>query len=279
MIRSSAVVLFSGGQDSTTCLFWARNGFDDVFALSFDYGQRHADELLAAGDIARQAGVPHDILELSVLAQLGDSALLATSSRKLQSSGGLDDDEVAGGLPTSFVPGRNLLFLGAAAAYAVKKGSSDLVVGFSEADFSGYPDCRQVFIEKMVMALEAAMPSSTLPWTIHAPLLKKTKKETVLFALLLGDDCWKALERSVTCYRGERPGCGECPACKLRARGFEEAGLKDPAQAYVPVEFGVPDPARPLSPEDLKKARRITKEEVEEALRNGADDPRGKDEP
>lgn len=224
-----AVVLFSGGQDSTTSLFWAMREFDEVLPLAFRYGQRHSAELLAAADIAGTAGLELATLELRVLEQLGDSALLENSELELTSSGGLVDEEAPGGLPTSFVPGRNLLFLSVAGAYAVKKGSKDIVMGVCQADYSGYPDCRQEFIEHAVTAIEAAMPSSCGPFTIHAPLMNRSKRDTVLLARELGDRCWEALGRSVTCYRGRRPGCGECPSCVLRRKGFDEAGLEDPA--------------------------------------------------
>lgn len=134
MTRYSAVVLLSGGQDSTTCLFWAKKRFRHVHALAFDYGQRHRSELEAAADIASIAGVELEVLELGVLAQLGDSSLVRSS--QLAGSGGYVDEEMPEGLPTSFVPGRNLLFLGVAAAYAVKNGIKDVVTGVCETDYS-----------------------------------------------------------------------------------------------------------------------------------------------
>lgn len=220
--------MLSGGQDSTTCLFWAKERFGTVHAVAFDYGQRHRSELEAAREIAELADVELAFLELGVLSQLGGSSLVR-SSEELSSDGGLEDREVEGGLPNTFVPGRNLLFLSVAAAYAVQKGCRHLVVGVSETDYSGYPDCRQLFLEHMVTVIEAAMPSSTGPWVIEAPLLNKDKSATVLMARRLGPACWKSLGLSVTCYQGLRPGCGECPSCKLREAGFEVAGLDDPA--------------------------------------------------
>lgn len=228
-VDEPAVVLLSGGQDSTTCLFWAKRRFATVHPVAFDYGQRHRTELEAARDIVDIAGLELDVLELGVLAALGGSSLVR-SSRKLESSGGLVDREAPDGLPTSFVPGRNLIFLSVAAAFAVKKGARHIVTGVCEEDYSGYPDCRQLFVEHMVTVIEAAMPSSTGPWTIHAPLMNLSKSRTVALARELGDDCWRAVGRSVTCYQGKRPGCGECPSCVLRAAGFCIAGLEDPAR-------------------------------------------------
>ena len=132
------------------------------------------------------------------------------------------------GLPTSFVPGRNLLFLGVAGAYAVKRDCHNIVIGVSQADYSGYPDCREEFITQMAKALVAAMPTSASPITIHAPMMHQSKQDEVWMAKDLGDDCWKALGLSVTCYQGKRPGCGKCPSCVLRQAGFKKAGLEDP---------------------------------------------------
>jgi 7-cyano-7-deazaguanine synthase len=233
---SAAVVLLSGGQDSTTCLFWAKKRFEHVHAVAFDYGQRHRSELEAASAISKLAGLEHElvVLELGVLAQLGDSSLVR-SSGELASSGGYGDDQASEGLPTSFVPGRNLLFLGVAAAYAVKNGIKDIVTGVCETDCSGYPDCREAFVEAMQGAVNEAMPSSAGPVRIHTPLMHMDKARTVWMARGLGDDCWRALAMSVTCYEGQRPGCGTCPSCRLRAAGFERAGLEDPALEGPPT--------------------------------------------
>jgi 7-cyano-7-deazaguanine synthase len=225
-----AVVLLSGGQDSTTCLFWAKREYHgEVLALSVHYGQRHASELVAADVIARAAGVPHLQLELPALAVIGDSALVDTS-KPLTAAGGYADAEAPAGLPSSFVPGRNLLFLAHAAAYAVKVGSKTIVTGVCQTDFSGYPDCRREFIDAMEQACTLAMPSGVGPIKIKTPLMWMTKAETVALARTL-PGCWEALALSVTCYHGKRPGCGTCPACELRAKGFEQAGEADPAAA------------------------------------------------
>jgi 7-cyano-7-deazaguanine synthase len=221
-----AVVVLSGGQDSTTCLYWARERFSPVHAVSFDYHQKHAAELVAATEIAGMAGVPHRIFSLALLAELADSALVGAGD--LQGSGGRVDDAMPQGLPTSFVPGRNLLFLSAASAYAVKVGARDLVTGVCQTDFSGYPDCRRVFVDALERTVTLAMPSSCGPILIHTPLMALTKAETVELARTL-PGCWEALGKTLTCYHGKRPGCGACPACVLRAKGFAEAGETDPA--------------------------------------------------
>jgi len=222
---SKAIVLFSGGQDSTTCLFWARVTFDEVVAVSIFYGQRHRAELKAAQEIAARASIRHLVLEVPALGSLGGSALVDTTS-EIKGSGGYVDAAMLHGLPTSFVPGRNALFLALAAAVAVKEGSSDVVTGTCQTDYSGYPDCRREFIDAQERALTLAMPSSC-PIRILTPLMYLTKAETVRLARRL-PGCWEALALSVTCYEGERPGCGACPACALRASGFREASEVDP---------------------------------------------------
>jgi len=228
----AAVVLFSGGQDSTTCLHLAiqRHGAENVVAVSVQYGQRHATELAAAADITRAAGVRHVTLETSIFAQLADSALVSPGD--ITEDGGRQDEEAPGGLPTSFVPGRNMVLLAFASTIAVKYGARTIYTGVCQTDFSGYPDCRRVFIDAMQDAATLAMPSSCGPLEIVTPLMHQTKADTVLLAKGLGPECWEALGRSVTCYHGERPGCGKCPACVLRMKGFAEAGEIDPATTH-----------------------------------------------
>jgi 7-cyano-7-deazaguanine synthase len=225
---TKAIVLFSGGQDSTTCLYWARQMFDQVQAISVYYGQRHKAELDAAQAITAKAGVSWTVLEVPVLGTLGDSALV-DASKPLTSSGGRPDVAMPEGLPSSFVPGRNLLFLTLAAAVAVKEGAHDIVTGVCQTDYSGYPDCRRSFVDSLEATLAAAMPSSALPLRILTPLMWLTKAETVQLARRL-PGAWDALALSITCYHGQRPGCGACAACTLRAAGFAEAGETDPAR-------------------------------------------------
>ena len=223
-----AIVLLSGGQDSTTSLFVAKALFDQVEAVSIFYGQRHRSELDAARKIAAMAGVKHHEMQLPGLQLLGDSALV-DASKPIEGSGGYADKESPAGLPTSFVPGRNMLFLAQAAAVAVMLGSKDIVTGVCQTDFSGYPDCRREFIDAMEQAATLAMPSSCGPLRIHTPLMWMTKAETVHLARRL-PGCWEALAHSITCYLGQHPGCGTCPACALRDKGFADAGEHDPAR-------------------------------------------------
>ena len=226
-----AVVLLSGGQDSTTCLFWAKKQFKHLYALTINYGQRHDTEIHAAAEIAQLADcVQHALLPLDVLGHIGGSALV-DKTIPLEASGGIPDKEMPEGLPTSYVPGRNIFLLATAATYAVKVGAHHIVTGVCQTDYSGYPDCRAGFIASMEDMFMQAFPTGALPMQIHTPLMKLTKAETVNMAVDLGEPCLEALSHSVTCYHGEKPGCGDCPACDLRAKGFAEAGVKDPAKA------------------------------------------------
>jgi 7-cyano-7-deazaguanine synthase len=227
MSIGKALVLFSGGQDSTTCLAWALDRFDYVETVGFSYGQRHAAELDARPKIrvaitanfpdwVKKLGSDH-VLSLDLLREIGGSALT---------------DDVAittgkNGLPTTFVPGRNLLFLTAAAALGVRRGISDLVGGMCETDYSGYPDCRAKTIDATAKATSLGMDEEI---TIHTPLMHIDKGETWRLAERLGGARLIEIlrEETVTCYRGDRTqrhdwgyGCGECPACRLRAAGYE----------------------------------------------------------
>lgn len=227
-MTTRAVVLLSGGQDSTTCLAWAKTMFDEVHAVSVHYGQRHASELDAARTIAHLAAVKsHHVFDGQLLAQLGDSALVRPD-QEIKGDGGRADAQAPHGLPTSFVPARNLFFLTIVSALAVKLDAKDIVTGVCQTDFSGYPDCRREFVDAFEKCATLAMPSSAGPLRVHTPLMYMTKAETVLLAQRLG--CLSWLKESVTCYNGKRPGCGDCPACDLRAKGFKEAGFVDPAQ-------------------------------------------------
>jgi 7-cyano-7-deazaguanine synthase len=221
-----ALVLFSGGQDSTTCLAWALDGFDHVETVGFSYRQRHAAELEARPRILAKlrAEFPRwrnklkddHLLNLDVLADIGGSALT-------------DDVAIAmgeNGLPTTFVPGRNLMFLTAAAALGYRRGISYLVGGMCETDFSGYPDCRDAAVKAMARALELGLAQDV---AIHTPLMFIDKAGTWRLAEGIGGKNLVALivEETVTCYRGNRDdrydwgyGCNDCPACNLRASGY-----------------------------------------------------------
>lgn len=215
----TVLVVLSGGQDSTTCLYWAleRFGQANVSALTFDYGQRHRIELECARRVAQHAGVPQAVLPIDTFAVLGGNAL---TDARLDVRRDVDDETR---LPNTFVPGRNLVFLTFAAAWAWPRRIGNLVTGVAQTDYSGYPDCRAETMESLERTLQLGMETGI---RLHAPLMHCTKKETVELAASLG--ALDAMALTHTCYEGRRPPCGECPACRLRAKGFAEAGLEDP---------------------------------------------------
>ncbi len=225
---NSALVLFSGGQDSATCLAWALARYERVETVGFDYGQRHAVEMQARlnvregmarvlPDLAARLGPDH-VIDLTGYGRIADSALTADRAIEMD----------ARGLPTTFVPGRNLVFLTCAAALADRRGLEVLVGGMCETDYSGYPDCRRDTIEAMARALSLGLERSVV---IETPLMALTKADTWALAHDLGGRpvVDLILEASHTCYRGDRDhrrawgyGCGDCPACELRAAGHAE---------------------------------------------------------
>jgi 7-cyano-7-deazaguanine synthase len=212
----AALVVLSGGQDSTICLAWTQARYQYVHTITFDYGQRHRIELDAATEVARRAGVPHKLLTVSSLHELGGNALTGDEDVR-------DGVRAENGLPNTFVPGRNLIFLTLAAAYAYQLGITELVTGVCETDFSGYPDCRESTMQALQASLCAGMDA---PFRIHTPLMYLDKAASVQLASELG--ALPLLAYSHTCYNGAVPPCGACPACKLRARGFQQAGVTDP---------------------------------------------------
>lgn len=217
--EQQALVVLSGGQDSTTCLYWAieRFGKANVATVTFDYGQRHRIEIECAANVAEQAGVTNICLPINTFATLGGDAL--TDSRIDVEPNAVPDND----LPNTFVPGRNLVFLTFAAALAYQRGIGNLVTGVAQTDYSGYPDCREETIRALQTALRAGMESDVV---IHTPLMHLSKRQTVELARDLGG--LDAMGLTHTCYNGARPPCGECPACTLRAKGFAEAGIEDP---------------------------------------------------
>ncbi|MDI2587243.1 7-cyano-7-deazaguanine synthase QueC [Psychrobacillus sp. NEAU-3TGS] len=211
MKQEKAIIVFSGGQDSTTCLFWAKKRFKEIEAVTFDYGQRHRLEIECAKAITEELGIKHHILDMSLLNQLAPNALTR------------DDIEVEdgeeGGLPSTFVPGRNMLFLSFAGVLASQVGAKHIVTGVCETDFSGYPDCRDIFVKSLNVTLNLAMDDT---FVVDTPLMWLNKAQTWELADELG-----ALEfvreKTLTCYNGVMAdGCGECPACKLRQRGLDD---------------------------------------------------------
>lgn len=221
--QSSAVILLSGGQDSTTCLAWAVKKFDKVFAITFDYGQRHKIELNSAKKIARLLKVPLKIYKTDIFQKFTQNALI-NKNLKIKTP--------KNKLPSTFVPGRNMIFLSIAAIYAKQLGISEIVTGVCQTDYSGYPDCRDEFVKSLEKTVNLAFgeEENTNKITIHTPLMWLTKGETVKLMQQL--DKVELLKYSHTCYQGKRPACGQCPACKLRLKGFKEAGIKDPLK-YV----------------------------------------------
>lgn len=210
--KDSALVVFSGGQDSTTCLFWAKRHFKHVRALTFKYGQKHVLEIEQAKEIARIADVPIEVMDVSFISGLSSGCSLTDNSIEM------DEDKPADAPPNTFVPGRNLFFLSIAAVYAREKGCMNLVTGVSQTDYSGYPDCRDSFIRSLNVSLNLSMDEQ---FVIHTPLMWLDKCETWALADELGVfDLVRT--KTLTCYNGIiGDGCGECPACKLRRRGLE----------------------------------------------------------
>ena len=227
MRQGHALVLFSGGPDSTVCLAWALQRFARVETIGFDYGQRHHVELQARQEVlaALRAGFPHwhdrlgddHMVDLAVLGQISDTALTRDTAIAMD----------AAGLPNTFVPGRNLLFFQMAAAVGYRRGLHTLVGGMCETDYSGYPDCRDDTLKALQVALSLGMGQR---FTLETPLMWLDKAQTWALAHQLGGDALVDLSVRLThtCYLGERGqlhawghGCGECPACTLRRQGYE----------------------------------------------------------
>lgn len=220
--KSKAVVLLSGGQDSTTALAWALEQFDEVVCLSFVYGQRHEAELSAAIQIADElAGCEHHTLDLSVLGEVTAEASGLTGEQEIKET----DD-----LPTSFVPGRNILMITLAVSWAYAHFGKDshirIVCGVSQEDYSGYPDCREETIQSLGETLRLGME---VKLSLYTPLMHISKAESIRMMDGMNKLYW--LGHTMTCYEGQSPPCGQCLSCKLRAKGFAEAGFIDPLLA------------------------------------------------
>lgn len=209
-----AVVVFSGGQDSTTCLIQALKQYDEVHCVTFDYGQRHREEIEVAQTLSLQLGArAHKVLDVTLLNELAVSSL----TRDNIPVPAFDPD--ASGLPSTFVPGRNILFLTLASIYAYQVEAEAVITGVCETDFSGYPDCRDEFVKALNHAVELGMARSV---RFETPLMWLNKAETWALA-----DYWQQLplvrQQTLTCYNGIKgDGCGECAACHLRANGLKE---------------------------------------------------------
>ena len=224
MSKKKAVVLLSGGLDSTTCLFWAKRKGYECVALSVRYGQRHSRELKAARSVAKSGAVPIYEVTLS-LPWLSDSSSLVGHGRRLPSSPLSRIGK--GGVPSTYVPGRNTMFLSLAVSLADAVGASAIVIGANALDYSGYPDCRPPFIDafKKVATEGTKRGSEGKPLTILAPLLRLDKKGVVRLGVKVG----APLRLTWSCYAGGARPCGDCDSCKLRDKGFREAALPDPA--------------------------------------------------
>jgi len=225
-MNSKALVLFSGGQDSTTCLAWALERYDHVETIGFDYGQRHVVELECRKKVLERlrSRFPHwapkigddHMLDLSVLGQISDTALTQDKAIAFSKSG----------LPNTFVPGRNILFFTFAATVAYRRGLEVLVGGMCETDYSGYPDCRDNTLKSLQVAMSLGLDS---PMVVETPLMWLDKAATWEMARDLGGEALVELiqQDTHTCYKGDRSkqydwgyGCGDCPACELRSKGF-----------------------------------------------------------
>ena len=208
MREKKALVVFSGGQDSTTCMFHAMAHYDEVELVTFEYGQRHSLEIDVAKQIASDHGLRHHVLDMSLLSQLSPNAL---TRHDMEISG--EDME----MPNTFVPARNMLFLSFASALAYQTGAKTIITGVCETDFSGYPDCRDIFVKSMNVTANLAMDRD---YVIETPLMWLDKKETWALADRYGKLDY-IRERTLTCYEGIiGDGCGECPACRLRNDGL-----------------------------------------------------------
>jgi len=217
-----AIVLLSGGLDSTTALYLAKSqGFDELYALTFRYGQKHGKELEAAKAVAKVVGVKeHKIVELLLNQWQGCS--LTDDSMEIT-----DGDIHRTEIPDTYVPARNMVFLSVAASYADALGITDIFIGVSEVDYSGYVDCREAFIQAMEKAINLGTvlgAERKQHITLHAPFMHMTKAEEVKLGVRLGVD----FGLTWTCYRGDAHPCGTCDSCLLRAKAFREAGVEDP---------------------------------------------------
>ncbi|WML37215.1 7-cyano-7-deazaguanine synthase QueC [Clostridium sp. OS1-26] len=218
-----AVVLLSGGLDSSTAVYLAKKEGFEVYAISFDYGQRHDKELNCAKNVAEKAGVKEHVIVTTNMNVWGGSAL---TDKNIEISEGKEDSK---DIPVTYVPARNMIFLAYAASYAEAIGAQDIFIGVSEVDYSGYVDCREEFINAMENAINHGTVCAVEQGRkikIHAPFLNMTKAEEIKIGIELGVD----YSLTWSCYKGEALACGTCDSCMLRLKAFKEAGYKDPVE-------------------------------------------------
>jgi len=216
-MENKCVVLLSGGQDSTTCLAWAKKNFKEVEAVSIFYRQRHQRELECATKICEISNTKQTIIDCTCLSKIAKSNLV-TKDGDISQKHELDNT-----LPASFVPNRNMIFLSLVASYAYSNNIFNIVTGVCVTDYSGYPDCRNDFIESIQHSISLALGKSI---AIHTPLMFLSKADIVMLMKELGHLDW--YKYTNTCYEGFNPPCGKCPACIIREKGFREAGIIDP---------------------------------------------------
>lgn len=210
----TAIVLLSGGQDSATCLAIAKQQHKNIHCICFDYGQRHRVEIESSRILAQKAGATFQLIDITFMTELSNSAMIHSNEAIVH-----NDNE----LPSTFVPGRNALFLTVAAMVAHQKKWKVIFTGVCQTDYSGYPDCREDFVQSQMTTINLAMETNI---KIETPLMHLTKADTVRLMKDLGHLDWYKLTH--TCYEGKQPACGQCPACKLRLNGFKEAQINDP---------------------------------------------------
>ncbi|GGI45348.1 7-cyano-7-deazaguanine synthase [Paenibacillus marchantiophytorum] len=231
--KKRAVIILSGGLDSTTCMGLAEEAGYELYPLSFDYGQRHKIEIENAKQVAEHYGVSkrHKIIKLDFLRDFGGSALTDDSIAVPDVMNGEQAAEGESEIPVTYVPGRNLLFLSIATSYAEVTGSEAIYIGVNALDYSGYPDCRPEFIHKVeeVIALATKVGVEGKGITIETPLIDWTKAKIIEEGLKIG----VPYELTTSCYNGKTEACGVCDSCRLRLKGFEEAGSKDPIPYLV----------------------------------------------
>ncbi len=223
-----SIVLLSGGMDSSTVLAIAKSKGHDVVALTFDYGQRHRRELESAMKVAAKIGVKEHII---IPLDLGKYLRSALTQRGMHVPQGRSEEEIGSGIPDTYVPSRNIIFLSIASSIAESRGAGNVFIAVNAVDFSGYPDCTPEFLDAFgnVMSVGTKAGREGAPIKIEAPLLKMSKAEIVKEAVRLG----VPLELTWSCYLGGKKACGRCDSCKLRLKGFEQAGIKDPIEYEV----------------------------------------------